>query len=264
VLTLTKTNKSLLNSKETAQSDFAYMQAQYSEASTAAVARAREASVAEDEAARLKGLLDVGLKQRELVAKGEAKMLREHIKRLQLETGLLKEESRRTQASGVREKASKWDSWQAELKYRAEVEAANGRGENPDDDETTSDEESETDESVLKSEVMAVGERVEGVGRGGGGLASLLSAEPFICEWRMGSASQAGPCGVLVQSREVCFLLSPSLPFALVSVLITFFPMQALHDHILGHVPLATGSSSSPATPALQQRWGETPAGGAC
>lgn len=87
------------------------MQAQYQEASVAAVARAREAMVAEAEASRLKLLLDSGLRQRDLFQKGQEKMLKEQVQRLQVEVKLLKEERKRTNDVELRTRASLWESY---------------------------------------------------------------------------------------------------------------------------------------------------------
>ncbi|KAL8292084.1 hypothetical protein RQP46_001550 [Phenoliferia psychrophenolica] len=115
VASLQKSNKSLTASKDANSSDFAYLQRQYSEASNAAVDRANEATVAEAAAARLQGLLDVGLVQRDLFQKGESRKHKEHIERLKLEVKLLKGESRRTEGA-IREKAALWDTHVARMK----------------------------------------------------------------------------------------------------------------------------------------------------
>lgn len=227
---LTKTNKQLLNSKETAQSDFAYMQAQYSEASTAAVARAREATVAEDEAARLKMLLDTGLKQRDLISKGENRALKHELDRLKSEVHLLKAESRRT--VDVRDKAAKWDYYLAKKEHEEEM----AKGE-VDGDETSSEEGGDDDDREEESaDSQVVGDALVPIKNDEADTTmatetsfapepstiddsivqpsstSSSSNQPFVCEWRIGSAVEAQPCGAVVASRQVrprssyCFL----------------------------------------------------------
>lgn len=209
---LTKTNKSLTNSKETAQSDYAYMQAQYQDASTAAVARAREATIAEEETAKLRGMLDVGLKQRDLVAKGESKALREKIRRLKAEVHLCRTAERRVEQSGVMEKASKWDEYVAREKYDAQMykdrEQALLEEEEEEEREREKEEQEEMgreqaekrreqeEREMIEREDKAVNGEKEG---------AEVKIEQFACEWRVDKASQVEPCGVIVDSRNVSF-----------------------------------------------------------
>ncbi|GJN91191.1 hypothetical protein Rhopal_004209-T1 [Rhodotorula paludigena] len=238
VQTLTKTNKSLLSSRESAQSDLSYMQAQYQAASSAAVERANEARAAEEEAAKLRGLLDTGIKQKELVYKGQIKTVKIEYERLKKQLQHYKDESRRTLERGFREKAAKWD---------AHVAAQNGGAAEP-DSEDEGDQEAQPDEdepepstldvstsapSQLPSQVpvAALGLQPQDVVPPPVGtfpttpaLAAAHPAEPpamppssapstldstmsgppeFRCEWRVdGETSQARPCGDAQGSRE--------------------------------------------------------------
>ncbi|GAA6017237.1 hypothetical protein JCM8202_005958 [Rhodotorula sphaerocarpa] len=139
VQALTKQNKSLLGSRESAQADLSYMQAQYQAASQAAVERANESRMAEAETARLKGLLEVGIQQKEAVYRSEIKAVRDMYARLQKEMAFYKAESRRTQDSRVREKAARWDDHLASLQLKADAEARERAGlpaeDSGDDDE---------------------------------------------------------------------------------------------------------------------------------
>lgn len=207
---LTKTNKSLTNSKETAQSDYAYMQAQYQDASTAAVARAREATIAEEETAKLRGMLDVGLKQRDLVAKGESKALREEVRRMKAEVHLCRAAERRVQQSGVLEKASKWDEYVAREKYDAQMykdrEQAMLEEEEEEEREREREEREEMErESAEKKREQEEREMVEREERAinGGKDGAEAKSEQFACEWRIDKTSQVEPCGVIVDSRDV-------------------------------------------------------------
>jgi hypothetical protein len=118
---LTLRNRRLLSSKESAAQDFSYMQSQYSEASNAAVLRASESRIAEAEVARLKGLLDQGLKTRDVFAKSIQARLKTELEKITGENRRLKDELRRTE--GVRKEASLWQCHLAREKSR-ETEAA--------------------------------------------------------------------------------------------------------------------------------------------
>lgn len=118
---LTLRNRRLLSSKESAAQDFSYMQSQYSEASNAAVLRASESRIAEAEVARLKGLLDQGLKTRDVFAKSIQARLKMELEKITGENRRLKDELRRTE--GVRKEASLWQCHLAREKSR-ETEAA--------------------------------------------------------------------------------------------------------------------------------------------
>lgn len=164
VATLTRNNKNLSSSKESAAADFNYLQRQYSEASNAAVARAQEAVVAEAEAARLKKVLDVGMAQRDLFQKGESSKLKEHVERLKLEVGLLKSERRRTDA-GVREKAALWDTHVAEETERELSARERGSTSSPGDEPSVA-----------------------------------ASDEVFQCAWR---ETPSQPCDAVLSTRKV-------------------------------------------------------------
>ncbi|ORY89808.1 hypothetical protein BCR35DRAFT_323850, partial [Leucosporidium creatinivorum] len=223
---LTKTNKSLTNSKETAQSDYAYMQAQYQDASTAAVARAREATIAEEETAKLRGMLDVGLKQRDLVAKGESKALREELRRMKAEVQLCRAAERRVQQSGVLEKASKWDEYVAREKYDAEMYKDRERALLEEEEEEEREREREEQEQLQREQdekrreqtEREMIEREDRAVNGDKGVAEV-KIEQFACEWRVDKASQVEPCGAILDSRD------------------------ALQQHLLGHLPLKDTSA---------------------
>ena len=104
------------------------MQAQYQAASGAAVERANEARVAEAEAAKLRGLLDTGLKQKELVYAGQIKTVKTEYARLKQQLRHYQVESKRTQELGVREKAAKWDEHVARLAKDEKDAAALSQG----------------------------------------------------------------------------------------------------------------------------------------
>ncbi|BGP17015.1 hypothetical protein JCM10213_000350 [Rhodosporidiobolus nylandii] len=141
VATLQKSNKQLQASRESTQSDVAYMQAQYQMASSAAVERANEARVAEADAARLRGLLDEGLKQKELVYAAREKRLKEECAKLTKETRFYRETQRRTDASKLREKAAKWDEHVAAMREKEEIEKRRAAGEVVDEDADLDDDE---------------------------------------------------------------------------------------------------------------------------
>lgn len=119
VQSLTKQTKSLQSSRESAQADLSYMQAQYQAASQAAVERANECRVAEAEAARLRGMLDNAVQQKEAVYKSEIKAVRSMYSRLQKQMAFYKDESRRTQEAAIREKAARWDDYVASNQLKA-------------------------------------------------------------------------------------------------------------------------------------------------
>ncbi|GAA5992317.1 hypothetical protein JCM10908_000422 [Rhodotorula pacifica] len=110
VQALTKQTKALQSSRESAQADLSYMQAQYQAASQAAVERANECRIAEANAARLQGMLDHAVQQKETLYKSEIKSVRSMYARLQKQMAHYKAESHRTQESAIREKAAKWDN----------------------------------------------------------------------------------------------------------------------------------------------------------
>lgn len=214
---LTKQNKSLANSKEAAQNDFAYMQAQYTTASNAAVARAREAQVAEEETTKLRGMLDVGLKQRDLVAKSEKRALKLEVARLRTEVGLCRAMERRIGASGVLQKAGKWDDMVAREKYdnqmyddreqamlEEEEEAERERNR-----EEAEERERERLDALERAQERAAREKREQEAAAAAPVlvpaatAEVKTEEQFACEWRMDKESQVEPCGAIVDSREV-------------------------------------------------------------
>ncbi|KAI5474562.1 Chromo domain-like containing protein [Pseudohyphozyma bogoriensis] len=179
VAALTKSNRSLAASKESAASDFAYIQRQYSEASNAAVARANEATVAEAEASRLRGQLETGLVQHKMFFEGQVKSCKTEIGMLKGQIAILKREKERTEAAGVREKAALWDDHVAR-------EAIKGKGE-----EESEEEEEVKDPSTLEDSL------------GGTSSQSLSQSQSqsqvFVCEWRN---SPATVCGSTVKTRE--------------------------------------------------------------
>ncbi|GAA5871275.1 hypothetical protein JCM3774_000898 [Rhodotorula dairenensis] len=119
VQTLTKQTKALQSSRESAQADLTYMQAQYQAASQAAVERANECRVAEAEATRLRGMLDNAVQQKEATYKSEIKAVRSMYSRLQKQMAFYKAESRRTQENAIREKAARWDEYLASTQLEA-------------------------------------------------------------------------------------------------------------------------------------------------
>ena len=212
---LTKQNKSLANSKEAAQNDFAYMQAQYTTASNAAVARAREAQVAEEETTKLRGMLDIGLKQRDLVAKSESKRLKLEIARLKTEVALCKSMERRVQASGLLEKAGKWDEMVAREKYDNQMYDDREQAMLEEEEEAEREREREEAEEREQERLEALERAQERAAREKREAAVAAAAPPsveptleerFACEWRVDKESQVEPCGVIVDSRDVsCF-----------------------------------------------------------
>lgn len=152
VQALTKQNKSLLGSGESAQADLSYMQAQYQAASQAAVERANESRMAEAETARLKGLLEAGIQQKEAVYRSEIKAVRDMYARLQKEMAFYKAESRRTQDSRIREKAARWDDHLASLQLKADAEARERAGLPAEDSGDDDDEEAGQTSGVTDSQ----------------------------------------------------------------------------------------------------------------
>lgn len=154
-------------------------------------------------------MLDVGLKQRDLVAKGEARRLREEVRRLKTEVGMCKAVERRVQKSGVLDKASKWDEWcarekferemyddreQAMLEEEEEEEREREREEKEERErERAEDEEKERTAEVLRVDSQAVGAATE----------EEVKVEQFACEWRVDKGSQVEPCNATLDSRDV-------------------------------------------------------------
>ncbi|GAA5967457.1 hypothetical protein JCM21900_004839 [Sporobolomyces salmonicolor] len=223
VQTLTKTNRSLQNSRDSAQSDLQYVQAQYQEASTAAVVRAQEASVAEAEAERLRGLLDVGLRQKEALHRAEVRQLKLEVEMGKKEMAFYKEESRRTQEQKVREKAAQWDECVAKMRIRQEAEAKRARGEavedDSDEDDTPLDDEKPSPVVVDQHVTLHQGHgrvtltqettRTTTSATGSAEPSTMKSTgsqeEHYQCEWRGDSGTDAQaqppPCEVVVPSR---------------------------------------------------------------
>ncbi|BGP48969.1 hypothetical protein JCM10450v2_004848 [Rhodotorula kratochvilovae] len=240
VQTLTKTNKSLVASRESAQQDLSYMQAQYQAASGAAVERANEARVAEAEAAKLRGLLDTGLKQKELVYAGQIKAVKTEYARLKAQMKHYQAESRRTEERGFREKAAKWDEHVARLAQDQEDAARKAQGlpvevDSGDEEDVKldgGDDEEDKEPSTIDPSVASIGasQLPSQVPAGAIGLigapdvaqpfpavvnapmppssapstfdSTIHAAEDFRCEWRTGTESQAQPCGATKASKE--------------------------------------------------------------
>lgn len=153
VVTLQRTNQQLQNSRDSAQSDMSYMQAQYQAASSAAVERADEARVAEAEASRLRVLLDSGLKQKEMLYVAKDKQRKEELEKLRKEMKFYKEQRRRTDEAKIREKAAKWEEHVASLRREAEEEVQRKRGEEVEEAELDSDE--EVEDALLSSSLAS-------------------------------------------------------------------------------------------------------------
>lgn len=81
----------LRESVSDAQADGAYMRDQYQNASTAAAARAQECFVAETESKRLSNLIDVGLKQHELIYVSQVEKLESELRRTKGELEVARE-----------------------------------------------------------------------------------------------------------------------------------------------------------------------------
>lgn len=103
----TSTIDSLRASISDAQADVAYMRDQYQNASTAAAARAQECFVAETESKRLTSLIDIGMKQYDLIYVAQIDKLKKELARTKGELGLAEEMNERTR--GVRKMASLWE-----------------------------------------------------------------------------------------------------------------------------------------------------------
>ncbi|GAA6043677.1 hypothetical protein JCM8097_008605 [Rhodosporidiobolus ruineniae] len=250
VAALQKTNKQLQNSRDSAQQDLSYVQAQYQIASNAASDRANEATAAEAEIKRLNILLDSGLKQKELLHAAKEKQIKDELKLLRKQVKFIQETTRRTNEHEVREKASRWDDHVAAMEIKAADEARRAKGEatmmddadNLDDDERETAQSSIAEESLVSAAASSDASRfittlVHGnVAIGAfpsSSAASSSMAEPstlldsstmlssgtgsaeadYRCEWRVGTDSQAEACGAVCPSKEM------------------------LHEHVLGHIP---------------------------
>ncbi|GAA6009252.1 hypothetical protein JCM10207_004323 [Rhodosporidiobolus poonsookiae] len=245
VAALQKQTKQLQASRDSAQQDLVYVQAQYQAASSAAVERASEATAAEAETAKLRVLLDTGLKQKELLHAAKEKRLKIEHKRLIKEVKFYREQQRRTDEREVREKAAKWDDHVAALEVRAKEEASRTAGEAVEEDSPDENDAAMQDgfgapsssfittfpdgssasmlitnfsggpaasvpSSSLAQEPSTLSSQVPGLSQ----LQTQASAVPdFRCEWRVGTDSQAEACGAVCPTKE------------------------ALHLHVLGHVP---------------------------
>ncbi|GAA6057553.1 hypothetical protein JCM3770_000253 [Rhodotorula araucariae] len=235
VQALTKANKSLVASRESTQSDLSYMQAQYQAASGAAVERANEARAAEAEAAKLRGLLDTGLKQKELVYAGQIKTVKTEYARLKAQMRHYQAESQRTQERGIREKAAKWDEHVARLAQEQEDAAHKAEGlalddESGDEDDVKldggDDEDGKEPSTVASVAASQLPSQVPASALGLEGAADIVHPLPvavnapmppssapstfestihavddFRCEWRTGTESQALPCGATKTSK---------------------------------------------------------------
>ncbi|GEM07884.1 chromo domain-like containing protein [Rhodotorula toruloides] len=239
---LTKQNKSLTNSRESAQADLSYMQAQYQAASSAAVERANECRVAEAEVSRLKGVLETGVQQKALFYESQLKALKAENGRLKKERTFLKEGSQRTQERRIHEKAAMWDNHLAEMKLKEKEEARKRAGEPVEGD--SDEEEMKVDQhdvssmatvidastaigpSQLPSHVAADSLGLDGPvdilepthpmsatpettlstrtsATCGFSAPSLISAVEYRCEWRVGtSESQPVQCGAARWTKE--------------------------------------------------------------
>lgn len=183
-------------------------------------------------------MLDVGLKQRDLVAKSESKRLKLEIARLKTEVSLSKAKDRRIAASGVLEKASKWDDMVAKEKYDNQM--YDDRVQAMLDDEEEAEREQEREEAEerererlerakeVAQELALVRERELA-----NGAVVDVKTEHFACEWRVHKESQVEPCGAIVDSREVSFRAR----LLLWAILIVALHSQALQSHLLSHLP---------------------------
>ncbi|GAA5901294.1 hypothetical protein JCM6882_007736 [Rhodosporidiobolus microsporus] len=247
VQSLQKTNKSLQNSRDAAQSDLTYVQAQYQAASSAAVERANEARLAEEETARLRVLLDTGLQQKQQLHAAKEKQLKSEVAKLRKEMAFYKEQSRRTNEREVREAAAKWAEHVAEMKIKAEDEARRARGEVVEQDVDSDDEDAPMAataagvEDVAAATLAAASSSPDFVTALAGGNISMgafpsssapepstlsgvsvttfgtqsvlpVAASDYRCEWRVGTESQAEVCGAVCPSKD------------------------ALQEHVMGHV----------------------------
>ena len=217
------------------------MQAQYQAASGAAVERANEARVAEAEAAKLRGLLDTGLKQKELVYAGQITTVKTEYARLKQQLRHYQVESKRTQELGLREKAAKWDEHVARLAKDEKDAAAVSQGQpldgidSGDEDEAedvkaeaVGDDSDEQEPSTINTSAtfsqLPSQVPVTSLGLGAPGLvhplpaaldapmppssapstneSTMLPVDEFRCEWRTGTESQAQACGAVRATKE--------------------------------------------------------------
>ncbi|KAM0789469.1 hypothetical protein ACM66B_000289 [Microbotryomycetes sp. NB124-2] len=202
VASLQKQNRVLQSSRDSAQTDFAYMQQQYQAASTAAVARAQECQAAEAEVTKLKGMLDVGIKQRYLVHKGQVDRLELELAKVKTELFVAKAKDKRVYESGVLEKAAKWDSHVVSQQQRwSRIQA----GEDSQTDEDSDEGGYDSDELVAQRwrEIEAAEEAAARAKK----LAEE-NKEEFACEWRHAvgaepdAVGETKPCGQVLESRE--------------------------------------------------------------
>lgn len=219
VQTLTSLNKQLKNSRDSAQQDMAYIQEQYSIASTAASARAQEASIAEAEAARLQGLLDAGLKQKAAFYEAGVARWKLEVARMKKEVELVRVERRKMHEQGIREKARKWDEVVARQASKARDEKDLDSEEEIVSDLLRADRPKSPTPPPRSSIIKLVPEDMS---------ISTSSSVPessastlgtgFRCEWRSETQldSQAFP------STTTCGALFPS--------------KEALSDHVMTHV----------------------------
>ena len=217
----TSTIDSLRASISDAQADVAYMRDQYQNASTAAAARAQECFVAETESKRLTSLIDIGMKQYDLIYVAQIDKLKKELARTKGELGLAEEMNERTR--GVRKMASLWEEHlAAERLEEAEREERESRmieerqaamlldpipsnsnsvarnGRNGFDSSDEDDSEDDSDEEALVALVQEVED----------GLVDQRMEETqdpddpdvFVCLWRPG-------CGEALSSRNVRYPL---------------------------------------------------------
>ncbi|SGZ00045.1 BQ5605_C034g11322 [Microbotryum silenes-dioicae] len=201
IATLLKQNCSLAASKESAQSDFAYMQAQYSQASTAAVMRARETVVAEAETLRLRSVLDRGLKQNAMLFKAENKKLKFMVKRLEGEMALLKAERRRVAESEVIKKAALWDDFQAELKHHEEIENDLERNDSSDEEDERDDDEESAPPQEESAHVAPADTTTSEEVNLSSSIGETVPLPPLVCQWKS-SGEDGRVCDATLQTRE--------------------------------------------------------------
>ncbi|GAA5935282.1 uncharacterized protein JCM15063_000990 [Sporobolomyces koalae] len=213
VQTLTQTNKQLKNSRDSTQQDMAYIQEQYSIASTAASARALEAQVAEAEATRLQGLLDTGLKQKALFYESQVKRWKLEVERANKQVKLVQIERRKMNEVDVRSKAGKWDEVVARRQDKLERKRKLEAGEPVVESESGSEEET-------VSELLEAADRLRGPpspprpvqpsndsiirlvmdDSSNSNTSSLTIQEGFKCEWR--NTTEGEPlCGELFSTK---------------------------------------------------------------
>ncbi|SCV69999.1 BQ2448_1393 [Microbotryum intermedium] len=199
---LLKQNRSLAASKESAQSDFAYMQAQYSQASAAAVMRARETDVAEAETVRLRSVLDRGLKQHEMLFKAENKKLKYMVRRLEGEMALLKAERRRVAESEVVKKAALWDDFQAELKHHEAIEDDLEQKDSSDTEEDDGDDNEEGEQapehSNVRTETFPTTREEANLSSS---IGETVPLPQLVCQWKS-SGDDVRVCDATLQTRE--------------------------------------------------------------